>query len=177
MKKSNIALVGMMGSGKSFSSKRLGELLHREVVSTDQLIERKEGRAVKRIFEESGEEYFRRIENDAVKEVAQRQGVIIDCGGGVVLDPQNIANLKKNGIVIYLKASAEFLYEKVRDQTNRPLLKITDPFGRIKELLAQREVFYEQADYTIETTGMTIEAICEEILAILSDKKKHMKVK
>ena len=165
--KSNIILVGMMGSGKSFSSKRLGELLKMPFVSTDALIEEKEGQPIAEIFAKKGEAYFRNLEKEIVKDVSQKENIIIDCGGGVVLDPENITNLKKNGTMIYLAAPAEFLYEKIKNATHRPLLKGPDPLGKIKELLITRDPLYRKADVTLDTNNLTIEEICQQIRKVL----------
>ncbi len=168
MSAKNIVLIGFMGVGKSMFSNRLGNILNRDVLSTDDLIEQKEGRLVSRIFADSGEAYFRRVEREIVREVSQRKDVIIDCGGGVVLSPENTASLKKTGTLIYLKASPERIYENIKEQGHRPLLSGDDPRARIAELLAQRKPLYEQADYTIETDHKTVEQVCEEIITLLS---------
>ena len=87
MQMMNIVLVGFMGSGKSASAKLLGEYLNREVLSTDEIIEAREGSSVFTIFEKKGEAYFRRLEHNIVKEISAKEGFVVDCGGGVVLNP------------------------------------------------------------------------------------------
>ena len=175
MQKSNIALIGMMGSGKSFSSKRLGELLKREVVSTDQLIEEKEKKAVSQIFTDSGEIYFRDIEKAVVKEIAAKHGAILDCGGGIVLNKENIDILKKDAVVFYLSATPEFLLKQVKlsGKIKRPLLNVPDPLAKLKSILLARGPLYEQAaDHIIDADNKTIEQICQDILAIIQEGKK-----
>ena len=168
MTNKNIVLVGFMGSGKTVTSKRLAKQLNREVVSTDKMIEQREGRLIARIFEESGEAYFRRIEKEIVQTVAERQGVVIDCGGGVVLDPENIKRLKKNGIIIYLSASPDSLYRHIKSGRHRPLLNnVDDPRARIRMLLKQRNPYYQQADVTIDTDHKSVGEIAQEILEVL----------
>ncbi len=106
MNTKNIILVGFMGSGKSLTSNKLAGALGREVYSTDQLIEKREGRGITEIFRDSGESYFRKVEKEVVKDASKENGIILDCGGGVVLDPENITHLKKNGLIFYLSAPA-----------------------------------------------------------------------
>ncbi len=158
-----------MGSGKSVAATLLVELLNREKVSTDQMIEAKAGAKISKIFESFGESYFRKVERDIVSEVAKCQNVIIDCGGGVVLDKANVANLKKSGILIYLSASAKVIFERVKNTSRRPLLQVDDPLKRIKALLKEREKYYAQADYTIDTDGKSNEQVCDEILKLISN--------
>ena len=95
--------------------------------------------------------------------------MIIDCGGGVVLDPENITNLKKNGTLIYLSASAESIWQRVKGRKHRPLLNVEDPQAKIKELLESRKSFYEQADHVVDTNNKTINAVCDEIGRLLGN--------
>jgi len=164
----NIILIGFMGSGKSLTSAQLARRLGKELVSTDEMIEEREGGAIVDIFQDSGEEYFRQLERKVVEEVSKKQNVVFDCGGGVVLDPRNLVDLKKNGTVIYLKASAEWLYSQVKDKKHRPLLNVEDPLRKIAELLTLREPLYEQADYVMDTDGKNIETITDDIIKLLS---------
>lgn len=159
----NIVLVGFMGSGKSLTSKRLAELLDREVVSTDGLIEQKEGRAITDIFGDSGEVYFRKVESDAVKEVSDKTNIIVDCGGGVVLSCENMDNLKKSGCVFYLSATPEYIYNNIKHHTHRPLLDVENPQAKIAELLNARKSYYEQADVIIDA-NRPINEIVEDII-------------
>ncbi len=165
-KKNNIILIGFMGVGKSTVAQRLGELLNKEVVSTDILIEKEEGRSIPEIFKSSGEPYFRKIETKIVKQISSRHNLIIDCGGGVVLNPENVSNLKKNGILICLTASVDIIYERVKFDTNRPLLKVADPKKEIRRLLEFRMPFYNQADYIVPTDKKTIDEVCAAIIKL-----------
>ncbi|MBI5415783.1 MAG: shikimate kinase [Candidatus Omnitrophica bacterium] len=169
MSQKNIALIGFMGSGKSVVSKKLAVILKREAISTDEWIERREGRSIPRIFEESGEPYFREQETRAVREVAGKESVVIDCGGGVVLDPRNIKELRKKGVIVFLAASPETVYQRVKDKEDRPLLKTADPQARIRQLMDQRKPFYALADYTVATDKKSVRQICEEIIRLLAD--------
>ena len=163
----NIVLIGFMGSGKSMVSNRLAEILHRDVVSIDKFIEQKEKRPIAMIFKDSGEAYFREREREVVQEVAARQSVIIDCGGGVVLNPENITDLKRHGVLFFLSASAETIYQNIKGQEHRPLLSVPDPKAKIRELLKERKPFYGQADHTVETDHKTLDQVCAEIVDLL----------
>jgi shikimate kinase len=169
MKIKNIVLVGFMASGKTLISNKLAQLLQRDVVSTDNLIEKKDGRPITEIFQGSGETHFRALEKEAVREVSAKEGLILDCGGGVVLDPENISNLKKTGIIIYLSTSPEVIWERVKGKKHRPLLNVEDPKAKIRELLEARRPYYEQADHIVDTNGKSVEQVCSEIMELMSE--------
>ena len=161
----NIVLIGFMGSGKSMIARELGKRLNVDVVSTDQLAEAKEGKTIHEIFKSNGEKYFRDLEVEIVKSVSQRRGIVIDCGGGVILRKENLSNLKANGIVFYLQATPEVIYQRIKHETHRPLLQTSDPLGCIKELYQQRLPLYSQADFTIDANDASIEGPVVEILS------------
>ena len=160
----NIVLIGFMGSGKSMIARELGKRLKARVVGTDDLIEDREGKTIHEIFESKGEASFRDLESGIIKEVSLCQGIIIDCGGGVVLCEENLKFLKTNGIVFYLQAAPEVIYQRIKNESHRPLLKTPDPLGSIKELYQQRLPLYNQADYTIDANDASIEGPVVEIL-------------
>ena len=160
----NIVLIGFMGSGKSMIARELGDRLKAPVVATDDLAQAQEGKSVHEIFKSKGEAYFRNLEAEIIKEVSLRRGVIIDCGGGVVLHKENLKLLKTNGIVFYLQATPEVIYQRIKNEGHRPLLKVPDPLGRIKELYQQRLPLYNQADHTIDANDASIEGPVVEIL-------------
>ena len=145
-------------------ARELGKRLKRDVVATDDLIEAKAGKSIDAIFKDHGEPYFRNLESEIVKEVSLRWGIIIDCGGGVVCTKKNLKLLKTNGIVFYLQAAPEVIYQRIKNEGHRPLLKAPDPLGCIKELYNQRLPLYNQADYTIDANDASIEGPVVEIL-------------
>ena len=169
MKKTNIALIGFMGAGKTGVAKLLGKRLKRDVISTDGMIEKIEGQTISDIFKTKGEAYFRALEKKVVKEISSKTGVIIDCGGGVVLDRENVVNLKAQGQLFYLFTSPQVIYQRVKHQTHRPLLQREDPLATIKELIEMRQPLYEQADVIINTDGHKLEDTCEEVLKSIGD--------
>lgn len=142
----NIALVGFMGTGKSTVGHLLASMLHLRFLDTDALIEERAGRRIAEIFATDGEAAFRQMESEICADLAQKEGCVISTGGGMVVNPANLASLKEHALVVCLWASAETIYNRVKNQGHRPLLKTADPLARIQELLTQRAPFYRQAD-------------------------------
>lgn len=163
----NIVLIGFMGSGKSAVSRLLAKKLNRKTVSTDELIIQREKLSIAEIFEKKGEGYFRELERKLIAEIVQQQNLIIDCGGGIVLQQGNVDDLKKSGIVVYLKASVDDIYERTKNQKHRPLLNVEDPKAKIKELLMAREPLYAQAHHMIDTSEKTAYDVTEEIIGFI----------
>jgi shikimate kinase len=147
----------MMGAGKTTVGKRLAKAIGWQFVDLDQYIENATGVSVTTIFEIEGEAGFRQREAQALKQLATAGKMIIATGGGVVLDPINRARLGASGIVVYLRASPELLYERTRHDKSRPLLQVADPLARIAGLVEQRDPLYrEVADTIIEANaGLT----------------------
>ena len=124
-----------MGTGKTTIAKSLAEITSMKYISTDEIIEKKEGIPISEIFETKGKPYFRNVEKEAVTQVSKMDGVVIDAGGGVVLNPENIANLKEKGVVVSLWAEPKDIFERTKRYTHRPLLNVNNPLKKIKELL------------------------------------------
>lgn len=160
----NIVLVGFMGTGKSVVGKRVASQLNMKFINTDDIIEEKEKRPITEIFEKSGEPYFRKVEREAVREISEMDNVVIAAGGGVVLNEENIARLKKKGVLICLGAAAEVIYERTKKHKHRPLLNVKDPVSKIKELLDSRAPFYAKADYQVDTSDKSVDEVVEEII-------------
>ena len=165
----NIVLVGFMGTGKTTVGKILAKQLGMKYISTDEIVEDKERRSINEIFKKSGEPYFRRLEKEVVKNVAQLNKFVIDAGGGVVLDEENIQNLKRNGKIICLSASAEVILERTKRYHHRPLLNTENPKEKIEELLKSRAPFYAKANFSIDTINLNAEQVAEEIKKIVDE--------
>ncbi len=163
----NIVLTGFMGAGKSAVGRRLKELTDRGLVDTDDMIEKGAGMIISEIFEKFGEPHFRELEKKAVEEASKLENHIIVTGGGVVLREENMENLRKNGKIIYLHAPAEVLYERIKEETHRPLLAVDDPLGKIKELLEYRAPFYANNDLEIDTSNMGVDEVAEKVVKII----------
>lgn len=161
----NIVLIGFMGSGKSIIGSHLSQQLAMELLDTDRLIEQKMNRSIKSIFEKYGEGYFRRVERDTVKALCQEENKIIACGGGIVLHPENVRDLKNKGKVILLEASAETIYHRLKEDTTRPLLEGQMTKEHIASMLQDRKAYYQEAaDMIIGTDKKDIKEIGEEII-------------
>jgi shikimate kinase len=164
--KTNIALIGFMGAGKTAVGRVLAEKLDKKLVEMDSLIELKAGKSIARIFEEDGEIAFRQLEIEITEEVATGMNQVIACGGGVVLNKINIDRLREGAIVVYLIASPEVILSRIStDSSVRPLLEKGNKATAIKELIAFRQPFYERsADIKIDTSELSIEATANKII-------------
>jgi shikimate dehydrogenase len=163
----NIILEGFMGSGKTTVSEILSDRLGLELMDTDVTIEDTEGRSISSIFREDGEEAFRDMETELLQMIAgdHLRDMVISLGGGMPVREKNRELLKESGKVVYLKASPETIYERVKGDTTRPLLQSEDPLLRIKELMEGRsDVYDEAADLIIDTDNKTPDEICDEII-------------
>lgn len=167
----NIILIGFMGTGKTAVGRELSRLLNMKLIDVDTEIEKSEKMTINEIFERFGEARFRDIETDMVKKVAQNKNVIISTGGGVVLRAENMESLKKNGIIVCLTASPEKIFERISNNSDRPLLRVEDPLKKIKELLTFREPFYKKAEIMIDTDDKNPLQIAEEIIERLKTKR------
>ncbi|MDO8579009.1 MAG: shikimate kinase [Dehalococcoidales bacterium] len=167
--KTNIALIGFMGTGKSSVGRTLARRLGRKFIELDALIEQKAGKSIPEIFHHDGEIGFRELEIQTIKGIEAEKNVVIACGGGVVLNKINIDRLKEGGVIIYLKASPNVILKRTsRDNLVRPLLNVEDPVSRIQELLKFRKPFYERAaDITINTTRLNVDGVVGEIIETL----------
>ncbi|OCL26933.1 shikimate kinase [Orenia metallireducens] len=164
----NISLIGFMGTGKTTVAKLLAERLDYCLVDLDEEIVKEESRSIPEIFAEDGEEYFRDVETKVTLNIAKGDKQVISTGGGVVLREQNIENLKSNGgVVVLLSATAETIFERVRDEGGRPLLEVEDPLARIKSMLAERAEKYNCTEYQIDTDKLSAEEVVEEIIKIV----------
>lgn len=161
----NIALIGFMGSGKSTVSQALNQLYAMDVIEMDQVIADREGMSISEIFKVHGEEYFRNLETALLREMQNRTGVVISCGGGVPMREENVIEMKKNGKVVLLTASPETILERVKNSLDRPLLENNKNVDFISELMEKRRSKYEAAaDIIIQTDGKSAFQICEEII-------------
>ena len=159
-----------MGTGKNVVGKRIAGRLNMEYVSTDDMIEAKENRSIKEIFAQEGESYFRKIEKEIVETASGKNRVVIAAGGGVVLDKENVDNLKKSGPVVCLCASPEDILKRTKRHSHRPLLNVPLPKDKIKELLEERKPYYDRADYKINTTGKKIDQVVDEVIEAVRGK-------
>jgi shikimate kinase len=167
--KTNIALIGFMGAGKTVVGEALAKKLNKEFVELDSLIEHKAGKSITEIFQQDGEIAFRELEIEVTKEVAKGKNLIIACGGGIVLNRINIDRLRNESRIVYLTASPRVILKRiVNDGEERPLLKTPDKAAEIQELLRFRKPFYERAaDIKINTSKLDIDSVAEQIIGRL----------
>ena len=164
---SNIALIGMMGSGKSSVGAALAERLGWRFVDTDAAIVATTGRAIFEIFATDGEDAFRELETSAVRDAVAGEHAIIATGGGAILRARNREILWGRCWVVWLSATPEEHARRVLQSERRPVLdRYSDPAQGARELLAVREPFYSLAHHTVDTTGLTIDDVVSSILAV-----------
>jgi shikimate kinase len=169
--KTNIALIGFMGVGKTAVGEALAKKLNRKFAELDLLIEQKAGKSIPEIFQQDGEIAFRELEIEVTKEVAKGKNLIIACGGGVVLNKINIDRLREESRIVYLTASPRVILKRIlNDGEGRPLLSTTNKAKEIQEILKFRKPFYERAaDITINTSKLDINAVVEQIISRLKE--------
>ncbi|MCR5626366.1 MAG: shikimate kinase [Lachnospiraceae bacterium] len=165
-----IVLEGFMGSGKSTYGKALARKLGWSFIDTDALIEDREGRAIPKIFEEDGEDYFRRLETDTIGELSgnEKSDAVISVGGGLPVREKNRDLMKKCGTVVYLKGSEELLYSRlISESESRPMLHGGELRDRIRSLLNEREELYlDASDAVVLIDGKEPDEVLDEIVAI-----------
>lgn len=140
----NIVLIGFMGCGKSTIGKELAKKFNLNFIDIDCVIQKEENKSIEEIFNIFGEGYFRNLEKQVCAKVSNMKNCVISTGGGVIKNKENINNLKKNGIIIYLKATPEKIYQNLKYDEKRPLLKNKDKFKTICALLKEREHLYNK---------------------------------
>lgn len=165
--KDNIVLIGFMGSGKTTVGRELAKRLGMDFLDTDTYIERCAGKSVSDIFAEAGEEAFRKLETEALEHLRDTAvNTVLSTGGGMPLRKENARLLKEIGTVYYLTAANSVIYDRVKDNKDRPLLQDSDPFGRICELMKERKPLYEAAaDVWIDTNSNDLEEVIKNIKA------------
>ena len=169
--KTNIALIGFMGTGKTAVGKALASKLGKQFIETDGLIEQKAGKSIPEIFEQNGEIAFRELEIEITKNIAHTKNAVIACGGGLVLNKINIDRFKEECIIVYLTASAGIILKRTSgDAGGRPLLAVPNRLQQIRELLRYRQPYYRQAaDIIINTSRLSIRMVVERIEEELKD--------
>jgi shikimate kinase len=164
----NLVLIGFMGTGKSTVGRRCARRLGYTFTDSDKVIEEKAGCTIPELFTAEGEAAFRERERAVIAELAATPGLVIATGGGAILNPENVANLRATGLVILLTATPDALLRRVGHRRNRPLLaSASDPRARIVELLTAREPLYKNAaHHTVDTTSRSLEEVVAKVLEI-----------
>lgn len=172
----NIVLIGYMGSGKSTVAKELHRKTGMKILDTDLMIVEKQERSINTIFAKEGEKAFRDMETKLLEELLTsaryQKNCIISTGGGMPVREENRALLKKLGTVFFLKAAADTILERVKNDTERPLLRNPDRRKKIEEMLAQRTPAYEAAaDYVIDADYKSVTEAADCIWQLI--RKNH----
>jgi len=152
-KQDNLYLVGLMGAGKTTVGRLLAKHYGCAFHDSDHEIESRTGVKIPVIFEIEGEAGFRKREEGAIADLTALSGVVLATGGGAVLSSVNRDNLRRNGVVVYLRGTPEHLYERTRHDRNRPLLQTANPLARLRELYAQRDPLYREIADVVMDTG------------------------
>ena len=169
--KTNIALIGYMGTGKTAVGQTLAKKLGMKFIELDRLIEELAGKKIAEIFRTQDETAFRELEIEATKKVAGEKHSVIACGGGIVLNKINIDRLREGAVMVYLTASPRTILKRVSgEKGQRPLLAVDNQLKTIEDMLKFRKPYYERsADITINTTKLSIDATVEEIIRKLKE--------
>jgi shikimate kinase len=159
-------LVGMMGSGKSTVASLVATMLGLSLTDMDRVVEDEAGNPVEGIFETEGEPGFRRRESRVVAAAAGALAVVA-CGGGVVMDPGNVALMRQSGLVVWLDAPAQVLAERLQGSEKRPLLAGGEMGGRLAQIAAERAAVYAAAaHHRVDTVGHSAEEVAEEVVGL-----------
>ena len=153
-----------MGTGKTSVGRLVAEQLQFDYLDTDELIQSRTGRSIVEIFSTDGEAAFHKMESGLVGELAARTKTVIATGGGLPMNPQNLVSLKTHALIVCLWASPEKIWERVKNQTHRPLLHDPDPQKKIRDLLAAREPFYKQADVLLNTELRSVREVAQQVV-------------
>ena len=165
----NIVLIGYRGTGKSTAGRLLAARLGRELVSTDAEIVKSAQRTIPEIVVQQGWDYFRDLESDICRELASRDQLVIDTGGGAILRAQNVEALKKDGTLFWLTASVETIAKRIGGDNQRPSLTGTKSFiDEIQDVLRERMPKYRAAaDHIIRTDDRSINQLVETLLTLV----------
>ena len=164
----NLYLTGMMGSGKSVTGKRLAAKLGYGCADLDDLIEEKARKSIGQIFINEGEDFFRDLESQMLKEASGLGNRVVATGGGTILRPGNVELMRATGKIIFLETSPDILWQRVKDKKDRPLLGGEKPQEKLLQIYAYRLPLYEGCcDFKVATDGKTAAAVADEIYQML----------
>ena len=148
-----LSLIGLPGSGKSTVGRQLARRLQLPFFDSDHVIEQQLGCSIRDYFEREGEDRFRDVEELVIGQLTLKPECVLSTGGGVILRPANRQQLHDRGQVVYLNSSPDELFRRLRHDMNRPLLQVSDPLNRLRDLHALRDPLYRQTAHFIIDTG------------------------
>lgn len=171
----NITLIGYKGTGKTTVSRLLSKKLQKKALSTDDEIRKKVKLTVSKYVKKHGWDKFREVEADVLDDMCSFDDCIIDAGGGIVMRNENIVNIKKTGLVILLTADSRTIASRIKKEDIESMHKNMSVKGYIEKVIAEREERYRMAaDYTIDTSNMSPEEVCDLITHYISQEQLNM---
>jgi len=159
-----VVLMGMMGAGKSEVGEQLADQLGYEFIDTDTLVEEKAGKSISEIFADKGEDEFRRIEAEIITGLSGQESAVVSVGGGAPVNESNLSILASLGTSVYLKASAQELYQRIKNDKRRPLMRVDNPRQQVATLLREREPIYLRADITVDTEELSVDEVVDYLI-------------
>lgn len=178
--KENIYIIGFMAVGKTTLGKKISKKIQWDFLDTDLFIEELEQRKIKDIFTDSGEDYFRDLETKVIENIQKNWDIrqekkVIACGGGIILNPENVKTMKKNGVIVHLEGDINTIYNRlILDQTRPLLSEAKDLKERIEKLLkVRRDIYNEVADITLYTGDETPNNLVQELIRKLEDYERE----
>lgn len=166
-----IVLVGLMGAGKSCVGRRLATVLGLPFCDADKEIEEAAGCSIPELFSRYGEAAFRDGERRVIHRLLEGPKHVLATGGGAFMDERTRAEIRENGISVWLRADLDLLVRRTQRRGNRPLLNVADPAAKLAELIAQRYPVYAQADVTVDSDDSPPEVTVERVISAL---KQHI---
>ena len=170
----NISLVGFMGTGKTSVGKILAKRLNMSLMDMDSIIEDQAGKAISCIFEEDGEPHFRQLERDLVSELSNQREKVIAAGGGIVLNPDNLADFAHSGLLVCLSADPETIMDRIAKETHRPLLEGDDKRKSILAILDSRRELYGAIENQVDTSSLSTEEVADIVATMYEKKQKEI---
>ena len=162
-----IVITGMMGAGKTTVAKLLADALNLKCLDIDTIVEQQEKMTIAEMFAQKGESYFRKLENQTIISNFQNEELVISLGGGALENPQTRNFLLKNSNIVFLKTSPEIIFERIKNNTSRPLLNNKMSVDKIKEILNKREKNYNTATIVVNTDNKLPNMVVREIIGAL----------
>ncbi|MEA2022122.1 MAG: shikimate kinase [Candidatus Caldatribacteriota bacterium] len=168
--KHNIYITGFMGTGKSVVGKVLAKKTGKIFIDMDRAIKDRQGSSIADIFSKWGETHFRKLETNLLKELMQRDDLVVATGGGTLLSGENVQLINQGSRIICLLADPMVIYQRIKESNKRPLLNKRDKLEEIKYFLEKRKAQYNQFTWQVDTSKLTVEEVADEIINILEKK-------
>jgi len=176
MKKHNLYITGFMGTGKSAVGKVLAQKTGKIFIDMDKAITDRQGISIADIFQKWGESHFRKLETNLLKEIVQRNDLVVATGGGTLLSEENVQLANQGGTIICLSANPMVIHQRIKEDRKRPLLYSGDKLGEIKSFLEKRKDHYDQFAWQVDTSQLNVEEVVDVIMNILEKKDYLWKI-